>query len=161
MTQWPCSDSINLGRSPFARPSTELTWRAKHGARTRLSVEWKCLLSPWSVWHSLGTNVFNLLDYLTIKKCPKSFEPQLAPVIHVNPGSAYEMKPQLQFCEQYQCAKKCATCTSGRKKALPSTFQTFLLWVWAAFVAINQPSCVSPNMFTNTNSIYGSTTTPQ
>ena len=62
MTQWPCSDSINLGHSPFASPSREQTWRAQHGARTRLSVEWKCLLSPWSMWHFWGTFVFNLRD---------------------------------------------------------------------------------------------------
>lgn len=65
---------INLGRSPFASPSRELTWRAQQGARTRLSVEWKWLLSSWSMRHFWGTFVFNLRD----ERCPKSL------VIHVN-----------------------------------------------------------------------------
>ena len=88
MTQWPCSDSINLGRSPFASPSTELTWRAQHRARTRLSVEWKWLLSPWSMWHFWGTFVFNLRDD---QKMPKelghSCEPGILPQSKFAPQS--------------------------------------------------------------------------
>lgn len=95
VTQWPCSDSINLGRSPFASPSTELTWRAQHRTRTRLSVEWKWLLSPWSMWHFWG-RLFSTC--VTIKRCPKSL------VIHVNlesypnPNSPPNLWKSLKTC---------------------------------------------------------------
>lgn len=49
-----------------------------------MSVEWKCLLGP-EVCGIFRGRLFSTC--VTIKRCPKSFELQLAPVIHVNLGS--------------------------------------------------------------------------